>query len=62
VSFYKVAKGRNMPLSVFGVGDRVADDVLEEDLEYPTGLLVDEAGDTLYTTTSSETSDGLDVE
>ena len=31
--------------------------VLEEDLEDTTGLLVDETGDTLDTTTTSETSD-----
>ena len=43
---------------VLGVGDRVADDVLEEDLEHAAGLLVDEARDTLHATTASETADG----
>ena len=38
-------------------GDRVADDVLEEDLEDATGLLVDEARDTLDSSTASETAD-----
>ena len=44
--------------SVLGVGDRVTDDVLEEDLEHTTGLLVDETGDTLDTATTGETTDG----
>jgi len=33
---------------VLGVGDGVADDVLEEDLEHAAGLLVDEPGDALH--------------
>ena len=33
--------------------------VLEEDLEDTTGLLVDEARDTLHTATTSETTDSL---
>ena len=49
---------QNSPLRVFSVRDRVTDDVLEEDLEDATGLLVDETGDTLDTTTTSETTDG----
>ena len=44
--------------SVFGVGDGVSDDVLEEHLEDTTGLLIDESRDTFHTTTTSETSDG----
>ena len=43
---------------VLGVGDSVTDDGLKEDLEDTTGLLVDEAGDALDTTTASETADG----
>ena len=43
---------------MLGVRDGVADDVLQEDLEYSTGLLVDESGDTLDTTSTSETTDG----
>ena len=43
---------------VFSVGDRVTDDVLEEDLEDTTGLLVDQPRDTLDTTTTSKTTDG----
>ena len=49
----------SIPLGVFSVGDRVTDDVLEEDLENTTGLLVDETRDTLHTTTTSETADSL---
>ena len=44
--------------SMLGVGDGVADDVLKEDLEHTAGLLVDETGDTLDTSTTSETADG----
>ena len=44
--------------SVLGVGDRVPDDVLKEDLEHTAGLLVDETGDTLHTSTTSETANG----
>jgi hypothetical protein len=42
---------------VLGVGDGVADDVLEEDLEHAAGLLVDEAGDTLDATPPGEPPD-----
>jgi hypothetical protein len=50
----------DIPLSVLGVGDRVANDVLEEDLENTAGLLVDEARDTLHSSTASEaTNSGL---
>jgi hypothetical protein len=47
-----------LALGVFGVGDGVADDVLEEDLEHAARLLVDEARDTLDTASTSETTDG----
>ena len=47
----------SLTASVLSVGDRVTDDVLEEDLEHTTGLLVDETGDTLDTATTSETTD-----
>ena len=53
---------QNSPLRVFSVRDRVTDDVLEEDLEDATGLLVDETGDTLDTTTTGETADSLGAE
>ena len=38
-------------------GDRVADDVLEEDLQHAASLLVDEARDALDSSTTSETTD-----
>ena len=42
---------------VLRVGDGIADDVLEEDLEDATGLLVDETADALNTTTACQTTD-----
>jgi hypothetical protein len=50
--------GDGLPLGVFGVGDGIPDDVLKEDLEDSTGLLVDESGDTLDSTTTRQTPDG----
>ena len=50
--------GDGLPLGVLGVGDGIPDDVLKEDLEDSTGLLVDEARDTLDTSTSRQTADG----
>ena len=50
--------GDCLPLGVFGVGDGVPDDVLKEHLEHSTGLLVDEARDTLHTTAPRKTTDG----
>ena len=50
--------GDSLPLGVLGVGDSVTDDVLKEDLEDTSGLLVDEARDTLDTTSASKTADG----
>lgn len=53
-------KEQSIPLSVLGVGDRVTDDVLEEDLQDTAGLLVDQARDTLDTATTRKTTDSLD--
>ena len=50
--------GDGLPLGVFGVGDGIPDDVLEENLENSTGLLVDESRDTLDSTTTRQTPDG----
>ena len=47
----------SLPLGVLGVGDGIADHVLKENLEDTTGLLVDQAGDTLDSTTASQTAD-----
>ena len=50
--------GNGLPLGVFGVGDGIPDDVLEEHLQHTSGLLVDEAGDTLHASTTRQTPDG----
>ena len=50
--------GDGLPLGVLGVGDGIPDDVLEEDLENSTGLLVDESGDTLDSSTTRQPPDG----
>ena len=50
--------GDSLPLGMLGVGDGITDDVLKEDLEDTTGLFVDEARDTLDTTTTRQTADG----
>ena len=50
--------GDSLPLGVFSVGDSIPDDVLQENLEDTAGLLVDEARDTLDTSTTSQTPDG----
>ena len=48
-----------LPLGVFCVCNRVANDIFEEDLEDTTGFLIDEAGDTFDTTTSGESTNSL---
>ena len=45
--------GDGLPLGVFGVGDGITDDVFQENLEDTSGFFVDQAGDTLDTTTAS---------
>jgi enamine deaminase RidA (YjgF/YER057c/UK114 family) len=52
-----VERGDRLTLGVLGVRDRVADDVLEEDLEDSARLFVDEARDALDTAAASETAD-----
>ena len=47
-----------LPLGVLGVGDGITDDILQEYLQHTTGLFVDQARDTLDTTTTSKTADG----
>jgi hypothetical protein len=49
--------GNGLAAGVLGVGNGIADDVLEEHLEDRASLLVDEARDTLHATTTSETAD-----
>lgn len=50
--------GHRLPLGVLGVGDGVADHVLQEHLEDAAGLLVDQAGDSLDSSTAGQTTDG----
>ena len=50
--------GDGLPLGVLRVSDGVADHVLQEHLEHPAGLLVDEAGDALHSTTARQAADG----
>ena len=51
------AVSRGRLTSVLSVGNGVSDSTLEEGLEYSSGLLVDQSGDSLDTTSTSETSD-----
>jgi hypothetical protein len=44
---------------MLSVCDRVTDDVLQENLENTTGLLIDKTGDTFHTSTTSETANSL---
>ena len=50
--------GDGLPLGVLGVGDGIADDVLEEHLEDAAGLLVDQTGDALDAASAGQTADG----
>jgi len=49
--------GDRLALGMLGVGDGIADDVLEENLEDAASLFVDQARDTLDTATASQTTD-----
>ena len=49
--------GNGLPLGVFCVGDGVSDHVLKEHFQNSTGLFVDQARDTLDSTTTSQPSD-----
>ena len=50
--------GDGLALGVLAVGDGVADDVLEEDLQHSARLLVDEARDALHSATAGKAADG----
>jgi len=50
--------GDCLSLGVLAVGDGIADDILEEDLQHATRLFVDQAGNALDTTTACKTTDG----
>ncbi len=56
-SIDNVHGGHGPSLGVFRVGDCVTNHVLQEHLENSAGLLVDEARDTLDSTTASQTAD-----
>jgi len=46
-----------LALGVFGIGNSITDDTLEEGLQNTTSLFIDHGRNTLDTTTTSETSD-----
>ena len=50
--------GDSLSSGVLGVSDRVSDDVLKENLEDTSGLLVDKSRDSLDSTSSCQSSDG----
>ena len=52
-----IESGDGLPAGVFGVGDGVTDDVLEEGSEDGSGLLVDVRADSLDTSSSGESAD-----
>ena len=54
---HNVHGSHRLPLGMLGVGDSVPDHVLQEHLEHPTGLLVDEARDALDAASASQTTD-----
>jgi len=56
-SINHVHRSHGLTTSVFRVGNRVANDILEEHLEHTPGLFVDKARDTFHTTTTGETTD-----
>ena len=47
----------SLPLGVFSVGDSISDDILKENLQNSTSLLIDESRDTLDSTTTSQPPD-----
>lgn len=52
-----IERGDRLPLGVLGVGDSIANDAFKENFEDTSGFLIDEARDTLDTTTAGETAD-----
>ena len=55
---HDVHGGHCLAARVLSVGDGVADDAFEEDLEDRACLLVDEAGDAFHAATACQTADG----
>ena len=50
--------GDSLPLGVLSVGDSISDDVLQEDLQNSTSLLIDESRDPLDSSTAGQSPDG----
>ena len=50
--------GDSLPLGVLGVGDSIADHVLQENIQDAAGLLVDQAGDPLDTAPPGQAPNG----
>jgi hypothetical protein len=57
-SIDNIESSDGLSVGVFSVGDCVSDNSLEEESEDFSGVLVDEEGDSLDTSSSSESSDG----
>ena len=53
-----VEGGHGLAAGVLGVGDSVADDVLQEHLQHAAGLLIDEAADALHAAAAGQAPDG----
>merc|ERR1719498_1405876 len=53
-----VHSGDSSSSGVLSVGDSVSDDLLKEGSEDSSGVVIDERGDSLDTTSSTESSDG----
>ncbi|XP_058811213.1 uncharacterized protein LOC131676106 [Topomyia yanbarensis] len=50
--------GDGLAFGVFSVGDGISDDIFQEHFQHSSCLLVDQTGDTFYTTTTSQTANG----
>ncbi|XP_058811212.1 uncharacterized protein LOC131676103 [Topomyia yanbarensis] len=50
--------GDGLALGVFSVGDGISDHIFQEHLQHSSCLLVDQTGDTFYTTPTSQTANG----
>ena len=57
-SVHHIHGGDGLPLGMFGVGDSISDDILEEHLEDPSGLLIDEPRDPLDSSPPCQSPDG----
>ena len=57
-SVHNVHSGDSFPLGVLGVCYSITDNVFQEYFQNTSGFLIDETGDSLHTTSASETTDG----